>query len=132
MTTADCAEVFLDFVADRRFSPDLTMLSDTSQLTSVHASFRGILTRLLSMQRALAAFPEPALSVIYARSDTIYGMARMLEQTLSPLSKVKIVVVKDQAAALKLAGQPEADFPALHDALNVPRKDAPPDRDRMR
>ncbi|MFZ7089823.1 hypothetical protein [Primorskyibacter sp. 2E233] len=115
--TSDCANVFEDYISAKGFSPDLVMLSDTSSLVSINSDYSSILSRLLELRKSLKVFQRPILSVIYARSDAIYGMARLLEQVQNPISNIKIIVCRDQSEALRLAGQPYTSMQALNDAI---------------
>ncbi|WP_136442730.1 hypothetical protein [Pacificoceanicola onchidii] len=115
--TKQGARIFQDYVSAPGFSPTYKMLTDTSRLDTVESNYRSMLSGVLSLRESLSKFDTPALSVIYARSNFFFGMARLLEQVQNPLSNIQIVVTRDEAEALTLAGQPEKSMADLHEAL---------------
>lgn len=115
--TQQGAQIFEDYVNSKIFSPEYTMLTDTSGLKSAKASYRTMLSGVLSLRASLGKFSQPATSVIYARSDFFFGMARLLEQVQNPLSQIKIIVTRDEAEALYLAGQLETSMKQLRESL---------------
>ncbi|WP_425098205.1 hypothetical protein [Tropicibacter sp. S64] len=76
-------------------------------------SSRGMMTHLFSLHKSLRQFPRPVISVIYTRTDLFFGIGRLLEQLQNPLSKIRIVVTRDEHEALRLVGQKENRFETL-------------------
>ncbi|MFW2545168.1 hypothetical protein ACN2XU_21275 [Primorskyibacter sp. 2E107] len=116
--TRQGVEVFERYIASPEFSSEFKMLTDTSDLETVETGYRSMLSSILGLRRSLRTFQTPVRSVIYARSDVFFGLARILEQIQNPMSKISIVVTRDEAEALRLAGQPERSMTAFKKAVS--------------
>lgn len=119
LDTKACAQAFIDYTDHPGFDPSFLMLSDSRFLDSVDTQFSSLLSAALSLQPRMRLFRSPALSIIHARSETLYGSARMMQQVVEPLSRIRFEVLRDETAALRHARQPEARFQDLESALEL-------------
>ena len=118
--TIDVAQTlgsFADYVRNPLFDPSYVMLTDAQDVGAVDADFLGIVGGVQRAMPFLRSFPDEASSIIYAPRDLIFGMARIMQQVVEPVSRLRFQILRDEAEALALAGQPEADFNALDQAL---------------
>lgn len=114
---------FRTYVQHPQFDPAFTMLSDTSNITEVQATFLGIVGGVQRSLFLLNEFRQETRSIVYAPHDVAFGMARILQQVAEPLSRLRFEIFTDEAQSLTKAGQTETSFAALIAALAA---DAPP------
>jgi hypothetical protein len=115
----ECADALRDYVRHPEFSTGLTMLSNTSALNHVEASFISMVMGIDRLSTIFKLFACEAHSVIHARDDIIFGMARMMQQITEPVSPFRFSICRSEAEALLLAGQPEPDFETLDHNLGL-------------
>ncbi|WP_306043547.1 hypothetical protein [Mameliella sp. MMSF_3510] len=112
---------FSDYVQNPQFDPSFVMLTDAQEVGVVDADFLGIVGGVQRAMTFLRSFPNEAFSIIYAPRDLTFGMARIMQQVVEPVSKLRFHILRDEGEALARAGQPETDFNALEQALR-PRR----------
>ncbi len=113
VTVKEAKQAFLDYVDLPGFNPDFVMLSDARAVTQIDAGFTQILTSLFGLSRPLSKFSSGALSVVLVGSDTVFGSARMLEQALDYVSKIKLRICDAEPAAMEMCSQKGETFEAL-------------------
>jgi hypothetical protein len=109
----DVRDAFLDWANRPEFDASYVMLSDGRRVTTVDATFLGILTAAQGVQADLKKFDQGALSVVLVSTQTVFGMARILEQVLDFTSKLKMVTVWSPEEAMQLARRSDLDFDEL-------------------
>ena len=115
--TATGAAAFRDYLRDPSFDPSYVMLSDTQAISRIDAGFASILSAALRLAADLRRFEDGSLSVICAPDDTVFGVGRMMQQTVEPISRLRFRIVETEQEALRLARQPEPGFAELVAAL---------------
>ncbi|WP_323769074.1 hypothetical protein [Antarctobacter sp.] len=113
----DAIAAFREYVGHPHFDPAFVMLTDTCQVSDVDARFRAIVGGVHRSLTLIRHFRQEARSVIYAPQDVAFGMARVLQQVVEPLSHLRFEILRDEAEALSSARQSERSFDALHTAL---------------
>ncbi|WP_417208380.1 hypothetical protein [Antarctobacter sp.] len=113
----DAIGAFREYVEHPHFDPAFVMLTDTRQVSDVDARFRAIVGGVHRSLTLIRSFRQEARSVIYAPQDVAFGMARVLQQVVEPLSHLRFEILRGEAEALSRAGQPEPSFDALHAAF---------------
>jgi len=108
---------FSGYVRNPLFDPSYVMLTDAQDVGAVDADFLGIVGGVQRAMTFLRSFPDEASSIIYAPRDLTFGMARILQQVVEPVSTLRFKILRDEGEALALAGQPETNFNALELAL---------------
>ncbi len=120
VTVKEAKQAFLDYVEMPDFNPDFVMLSDARTVTQIDAAFTQILSNLFGLSRPLSKFSSGALSVVMVSDDTVFGSARMLEQALDYISKIKLRICVTEASAMQMCGQSGQSFDALWQETYVP------------
>ncbi|GAA4225094.1 hypothetical protein GGQ68_001780 [Sagittula marina] len=119
ITVQDCVETFRAYVAHPDFRPDDLMLSDTRQLEGIDATCLGIIVAVERLLPCFRAFPDTARSIIYAKNDLIFGMARMMQQVIEPVSTFEFQIHRTEADALAAANMPQTSLDDLARELGV-------------
>ncbi len=114
-----CAQIFLDYARHPRFDPQHVMLTSSVELETVDASFLRILTAVDKLAPTFRFFRHDCVSVIHARNDVFFGLARMMQQITEPLSKFRYEICRTEAEALRAAGLPDTCFAALDQRLGL-------------
>lgn len=118
-----CADMLRRYVEDPRFDPGRRMLTDATEVTEIDASFLGIIVAVERLAPLIGRFSKKADSVLLVASGHSFGMARMMQQVVEPVSALRFHITHDVADALHLAGQTDTDLTALnaaHDAVHSP------------
>jgi len=116
ISVSGCADLLRRYVEDPRFDPRRNMLTDATGVTEIDASFLSIIVAVERLAPLLRRFPEKADSVLLVASGHSFGMARMMQQVVEPVSTLRFHITHDVAEALHLAGQPDTDLDALNAA----------------
>ena len=119
VTVQDCARIYRTYVRHPLFDKQFMMLSNTTRLDGIDATFLGI---VVAAERLTATFPlfiSEARSVIHAANDVTFGMARMMQQIVEPVSRFRFDIHRSEKDALLAAGQREPSFDALDAALGL-------------
>lgn len=117
--TAECVTAFMDYTKDPMFNPNLTMLTNAEGLRGLNTNFVEVVRAAGEIREAMGLFKTPVPSVLYCTSNAAFGMARVMQQVVEPMSKFQFKITKDPAEALRAAGQAESDFGALDSALAI-------------
>lgn len=118
MTVPDAIGGMRSFVEHPLFDPVLVMLTDARHVDDVVADFLGIVGGAHRSLALFRNFRQEAHNVIYAPQDVAFGMARVMQQVVEPLSHLQFHILRDEAEALAKAGQAEHSFDALYAALS--------------
>ena len=113
----ECVDTFAAYVHHPQFHTGLVLLTETRDLIRVETGFRGVVSAVQRSMPLLRRFPKGSRSVIHAPGDLNFGLARMLQQVVAPISPLSVEIHRDAAAALACAGQPETSFADLESAL---------------
>ncbi|WP_157733518.1 hypothetical protein [Antarctobacter heliothermus] len=120
ITVPDAIDGLRSFVEHPLFDPGLVMLTDARHVDDVVASFIGIVGGAHRSRALFCNFRQEAHNVIYAPQDVAFGMARVMQQVVEPLSYLRFDILRDETEALANAGQDELSFDALYAALSHP------------
>jgi hypothetical protein len=119
----ECVDTFLAYADDPLFDPGHVFLTESRSRAHIDTNFVGIVTAVQRTMLFIRSFPIETLSVIHAPVDRSFGLARILQQVMEPVSNFHFHITRLEADALAHARQPETSFSALEDALNL-RADA--------
>ena len=86
------------------FDPAFTLLTDARGLDGVESSFAEILGAAWRLRPVLRLFDRPVTSVILVGSDVGFGMARVMQQVIEPVSRFDFVITRDPVEAMRGAG----------------------------
>lgn len=106
-------EAFVRYTQDENFDPSYLMVTDAREVTSVHASFQGVLFGVEGLRDQLANFEHGTISAILVRDGTQFGYARMLGQVLDFLSPIKVHIAFDEDELRTLADRPDLNIAEL-------------------
>jgi len=116
---AECARAYTDYLKHSDFQPNHIMLTSTVDLENIDASFTRILVAVERVAPTFRLFRTETTSVIHARDDVVFGLARMLQQIVEPLSKFRFDVHRTEEMALKAAGLAYLNFAELDAHLGL-------------
>lgn len=106
-------EAFLGYTKDENFDPSYLMVTDAREVTSIDASFQGILFGVEGLRNQLANFERGTISAIVVRDGTQLGYARMLGQVLDFLSPIKVRIAFDEDELRTLVEKPDLNIAQL-------------------
>jgi hypothetical protein len=106
-------EAFVGYTQDENFDPSYLMVTDAREVTSINASFQGVLFGVEGLRDQLARFEQGATSIILVSDSTQMGYARMLEQVLAFLSPIKVRIAYHEDSLRALAQRPDLDLAQL-------------------
>ncbi|MGP6085993.1 hypothetical protein [Antarctobacter jejuensis] len=118
--TTNSVDAFLAYTDHPDFDPSFVFLTDTTHLSHMKSDFVRIVGAVQRTMRLFSRFKKGSLCIIHAPGDVNFGMARILQQVLEPVSSFQVKVTRSDKDALTLAGQPELSFPELERALGLP------------
>lgn len=119
LTVRECTEIFVDYNNHRDFDPGLTFLTDSTGLVRIDADFAQIIQAVHRSMYLLRRFRTETRAIIFAPQDRNFGIARMLQQVVEPVSRFRFEITRDEDEALTLARQPETRFADLEAALGL-------------
>ena len=106
-------EAFVRYTKDENFDPSYLMVTDAREVTSIHASFQGILFGVDGLRDQLGIFEQGTISAILVSNSTQSGYVRMLEQVLSFLSPITVRIAYHEDALRALVQRPDLDLAQL-------------------
>jgi hypothetical protein len=127
MRTIENARSMQYYLKGPDFDPGYVLLGDSSQLEDVETSFAATLAQVMLLEPMLRKMSRDTQIVMYARTEGLFGLARMLQQTVNTVTPVQYLLHRDEAAALAAARQPERSFADLRHALGLDRPTTIPD-----
>ncbi|MEH7827713.1 hypothetical protein [Gemmobacter denitrificans] len=95
---------FLEYAKSAAFDPGIMMLTDAREIGEINVSFADMLMSVFSVQSAMDRFNNDTPSIVLLDTETMYGMARMLQQALALSGKIALMPTMCEAEALQLAG----------------------------
>jgi hypothetical protein len=113
VSTVAAKEAFVRYTKDEDFDPAYLMVTDAREVTSIHATFQGILFGVEGLRDLLAKFERGTISAILVSDSTQFGYARMLEQVLDFLSPITVRIAFDEDELRTLAKRPELSIADL-------------------
>jgi hypothetical protein len=113
MTIADGRQAFVEYVNHEEFDPAYVMITDARGVTSIEATFKGVLSAVFGLAGLIKKFRSGAKSVILVQDPSQFGYARMLEQILDYSSPIRVQIALCEEEALSLADRPEVSFAEL-------------------
>lgn len=113
MTIVDGRQAFVEYVNHEEFDPAYVMITDARGVTSIEATFKGVLSAVFGLAGLIEKFRSGAKSVILVQDPSQFGYARMLEQILDYSSPIRVQIALSEEEALSLAGRPEVSFAEL-------------------
>lgn len=117
--TPECVDAFFDYTKHPEFNPEFPFLTTTENMTRIESNFRQVVQAVQRTKPLFSPFRKESLCVIHAPGHLSFGMARILQQVIEPVSNFRLEITRNPAEALSLAGQPERNFDALEAALGV-------------
>lgn len=119
ISVPECVDVFDAYVNHPLFDPGYIFLTETRTLKRVDANFRSMMMAIQRSMPLIRRFPGRTLAVIHAPQDQNFGMSRMLQQLVEPVSRFRLMIQREETAALACARQPETSFLDLERALGL-------------
>ncbi|MBP0483066.1 hypothetical protein [Sagittula salina] len=119
LTVDDSARALRAWIDHPGFEPSHVMLIDMSTCDEIRVTFLGIVVAVERLLPVFDAFTRPALCVIHAPDDVAFGVARMLQQTVEPVSNICFEIHRDPPGALRAAGICLPTFDALDAGLGL-------------
>lgn len=110
---------FLDYAGHPRCDTTHALLTDAGALRKVDADFQSIVMAVQNSMTMIRLFRQDTRSIIYAPEDIAFGLGRLLQQVVEPVSRFRYEITRDPAHALAAAGQPEHSFAELEANLHL-------------
>ncbi|MBS0124412.1 hypothetical protein [Thetidibacter halocola] len=102
--TIESERALIRYTQDPAFDPTYTFLTDARGLTEINSGFLEIIGAAHRLRHVLALFDRPVNSVLICPSDLSFGMARIMQQVIEPLTHFTFHIARTETQALKAAG----------------------------
>ena len=93
ITAADGKRCFISYTDHPEFDAGYAMLTDAREVTEVEASFQEILFGASSMLERIKRIAPGTPAIILVQRESVFAMARVLEQVLNFLCRIQMRVV---------------------------------------
>lgn len=105
ITVAEGKRCFVSYTDHPDFDASYTMVTDARAVTEVEASFQEILFGASSILQQILRVDPGTAAIVIVQKESVFAMARMLEQVVSFLSRIQMRVVTSLADASTLMGE---------------------------
>ena len=95
---------FLEIVAHPGFDPEIPIYVDIRAVTEVDADFPRVFMAVQAVKAEMRHFGDMSCMVILAGDGSAYGMARMLQQVVEAVARLRMRVVASMGEASALLG----------------------------
>lgn len=106
LTVSEARQAFLEIIAHPGFDPAIPILVDIRRVSEVAADFKGVFMAVQTVKAEMRRFGPQSRFVVLAGDGMPYGMARMLQQVVEVVARLRIWVVASAEEASAILGMP--------------------------
>lgn len=115
--TSEYRSILESYTSNRNFLPGRTELVDLSQLKDFKADFNQMVSLNFQIQACYANPDSPTRVLIYSPNETMFGMARMMQQLVSSEDFLSVEVYSNLEEVFGCLGLPVTFSAFLEDEI---------------
>ena len=113
VTVSEVKNGYLEILQNPALQHDTRILTDAREVTDIAVDFPGMLMAVLSVKHELGRLSSSSRAILMVHGETHFGIARMFEQVVDSVTRLRMRVVQDPWDAARALRMSEAELTTI-------------------